>query len=413
RTTLSVVLPARAEGLPARRSPPAWLRRAPWLRGQGVPLLILVLEVTEALLAAGKPEEWYGPASVPVRLAGAVALALAFVPRRRWPLLTVVLVVAICAVRTVVLGDAFGLNAPLYVTAFIAGAYVQPLWLAAVAGIGGVVGGGLLTVLLAFDWNWAMYPPSIMLFFATMVVAAWATGVGGRRRLAEVDELRALSAAEERRQAAVIRRAVEAERLRVARELHDLVGHGLTSITLQCAVADQLLDTRPVAAATAIAAVEEVAGEVLGELDQLLAALDGAGEAEAPRLMRLTELARRAEAHGLDVRLELVGDVAAVPPGHAGAAYRIVQEALTNARKHGGAVVVRARVAAEQGRLTIEVRNAIAARHEPHRPIPARDGGLGIAGMRERVRVYDGWLIAGHDGDGEWVVRAELPCEIA
>jgi signal transduction histidine kinase len=345
---------------------------------------------------------------VPERVAGAVALALAFVPRRRLPLLTVAAVIAICAVRTVVVGDAFGLNAPLYVTAFVAGAYVQPLWLSALAGVGGVVGGGLLTVLLMVDWDWGTYPPMVMLFFATMVTAAWATGVGGRRRLAEAEELRELSAAEERRQQQAIRRAVEAERLRVARELHDLVGHGLTSITLQCAVADQLLDARPAAAATAIAAVEEVAGEVLGELDQLLAALDGAADAEAPQLTRLHELARRAEAHGLDVRLELAGDVAAVPPGHAGAAYRIVQESLTNARKHGGAVTVLARVAHEPGRLAIEVRNAIAADRAGH-PLPVGDGGLGVAGMRERVRIYDGWLTAGREGGGEWVVRAELP----
>lgn len=410
RTTLTVVLPAApAHGplAPAHRHP--WLRVPALLRGQGIPLLILALEVCEALLAYGKPEEFYGSATTPVRLAGAAALALAFVPRRRWPLLSVLAVLAVVLVRSVVLQDAFGLNPPLYVAAFVAGAYVRPLWLAALAGVA-TVASGVLTVLLLFDWNWALYPPNILLFFATMTFAAWGTGVGGRRRLAEVDELRALSAAEERRQARTIARVVEAERLRVARELHDLVGHGLTSITLQCAVAGQLLERRPAAAATAIAAVEEVGEEVLRELHQLLAALDGSREAVAPELERLAELARRAEAHGLDVRLELAGDLAAVPPGPAGAAYRIVQEALTNARKHGGAVAVDARVASERGRLTLEVRNEIASRGALR--AGGGDGlgsGLGIAGMRERVRVYDGWLVAGLDGDGRWAVRAELP----
>lgn len=444
RTTLTVVLPTHSEHAARLRAPRVWLRVAPWLRAQLLPLLILALEVTEALLAAGKPAEFYGAASVPVRLLGAVALAAAFVPRRRWPLASVLLVVAVALVRCAVLDDAFGLNAPLYVAAFVAGAYVRSLWAAALGGLA-CIAGGIATVMFQFGWNLEMYPTGVLLFFATMTAAAWATGIGGRRRVAEAQELRALSAAEEQRQARAIERVVEAERLRVARELHDLVGHGLISITLQCAVADQLLGARPEAerdllgdqspeagstgrrsvarpeaAATAIAAVEEVGEEVLRELDQLLAALDGRRETSAPQLSRLPELARRAEAHGLDVRLELVGDVAAVPAGHAGAAYRIVQEGLTNARKHGGAVAVTVRVAHERDRLTVEVRNelgrdgvatdAAASSVPADRPLPPTTGaGLGIAGMRERVRLYDGWLVAGPDGADAWAIRAELP----
>ena len=409
RRRLTVVLPTSAGGPLPRSSPQQWLGRVPWLRAQGIPLLILGLETTEALLTAGKPAEYYGSATLPVRVAGAVALAAAFLPRRRWPLASVLAVVAVCMVRSVVLDDAFGLNPPLYVAAFVAGAYVRPLWLAPLAGLA-CIAGGFLTVVLMFDWNWQLYPPSVVLFFATMVTAAWVTGVGGRRRLAQADELRALSSAEERRQGRAIERAVEAERLRVARELHDLVGHGLTSITLQCAVAAQQLDTQPRQAAAAIAAVEEVGEEVLRELHQLLAALDGSAAPAAPELARLRELARRTESQGLDVRLELAGDLATVPAGHAGAAYRIVQEALTNARKHGGDGAVGARVARERGRLAIEVRNPLAGSTAP---AAAREGGsghgLGLAGMRERVRVYDGWLTAGPDDAGGWLVRAELP----
>ncbi|MDO8187885.1 histidine kinase, partial [Conexibacter sp. CPCC 205706] len=420
RRRLTVVLPARAGGPLPRSSPQQLLGRVPWLRAQGIPLLIFALEATEALLTAGRPAAFYGAAPLPVRLAGATALALAFVPRRRWPLLSVLAVVAICMLRTVVFDDAFGLNPPLYLAAFVAGAYVRPLWLAAL-GAAACVAGGFLTVVLAFDWNWELYPPNMLLFFATMVTAAWATGVGGRRRLAQADELRALSSVEERRQGRAIERAVEAERLRVARELHDLVGHGLTSITLQCAVAAQQLESAPRQAAAAIAAVEEVGAEVLRELHQLLAALDGSAAPAAPELARLRELARRAGAHGLDVRLELAGDLASVPAGHAGAAYRIVQEALTNARKHGGAGPVGARVARERGRLAIEVRNSLAspvalADAAPAAALPltaspatAAGSGLGLAGMRERVRVYDGWLTAGPDDAGDWLVRAELP----
>jgi signal transduction histidine kinase len=412
RGRIALTLPAAVSGarLPPERNP--WLRLPPFVRAQGIPLLLLVLEVAEALLAPADDAADVGTATLPVRLAGAVLLAAAFLPRRRFPLATVVLVVAIAALRTEVLNDWFGLNPPLYLAAFVAGAYMRPLWAAVAAGVFVVVG-GLGTIVVTFGWEYA--PASVFVFVATMSGAIWTTGLGGRRRLAEAEELRTLAAEEERRQGRAIARAVNAERLRVARELHDLVGHGLTSITLQCAVADQLLDRRPADADVAIAAIEEVGQDVLRELHQLLAALDGGDERELPALAGLPELARRAESQGLEVRLELVGDVAAVPAGHAGAAYRIVQESLTNARKHGGErsgsgrVAVQARVALERGRLAIEVRNPLAAAAAHGAGAPAPGSGLGLPGMRERVRVYDGWLAAGAERGGDWVVRAELP----
>lgn len=401
---LVLTLPVAATGAsrPGERNP--WLRLPALVRAQGIPLLLLLLEVTEALMAHNGDAAEYGDAAVPVRVAGAVLLAAAFLPRRRWPLLTVLLVVAIAALRTIVFGDSFGLNPPLYLAAFVAGAYVQPLWVSLLAGLLTAAGGIAIAIATV---GWGVYPVSVLVFFATMVGAVWITGVGGRRRLAEAEELRVLTAEDERRQGREVEQAVTAERLRVARELHDLVGHGLTSITLQCAVADQLRERRPQEAARAVRAVEEVCGEVLRELHQLLDALDGAEEREPLELRRLPELTRRAEAHGLRVRLDLVGDLGEVPAGHAGAAYRIVQEALTNARKHGGAVPVDARVAVTPDRVEIEVRNPVALHGGLAVATPG--SGLGLPGMRERVRVYDGWLVAGPERDGCWVVRAELP----
>jgi len=403
RRRLVLTLPAEASSAPSPVVRLPWLRLPAPLRAQGIPLLLLLLEVGEALLAHDAPDVSNGPAATPVRVAGAIAIAAAFLPRRRRPLVTVVLVVAIATVRTSVLGDWFGLNPPLYLAAFVAGAYVRPMWLAALAGL--FAGCGAVVVVVA-TFGWEAYSPSVFVFFLTMVAAVWAAGVGGRRRLAEAAELRELTADEERRQAEEAAAAVSAERLRVARELHDLVGHGLTAITLQCAAAERLMETRPLAAAAAIETVEEVCAEVLRELRQLLAALDG-GEPELPQLQRLPELARRAESQGLLVRLDLVGDLASVPAGHGGAAYRIVQEALTNARKHAGAVEVAVRVARERDRLTVDVRNACGSRRDG--PAPVASSGLGLAGMRERVRVYDGRLAAGPEGDGGWAVRAELP----
>ena len=416
RSRLTVTLPADAPGVVQPSVRPAWLSLPAALRAQGLPLLLLALEFGEALLV---PLPATAAATRTERVAGALLVALAFLPRRRWPLATVVAVVALAAARMVVAGDVYGLYPALYFAGFVAGACVRPAWLA-VTGVLVPFAGGWLAVTEAIGG----YPFNGWAYAGTLLGAAWLTGLGGRQRLAEADELRELTAAEERRQERAIARAVDAERLRVARELHDLVGHGLTAITLQSAAAERLLDRDPAAAKAAIGTVEEVGSEVLRELRQLLAALDGGGEREPPQLARLPELARHAEGEGLRVELALVGDLAAVPAGHAGAGYRIVQEGLTNARKHGRPGVVRVRVANERGRLRVEVRNATDA-PAPAPAAPTAPGaapvaaaplaagapgsGLGLAGMRERVRVYDGWLFAGPDGDRGWVVRAELP----
>jgi len=402
----TVVLSLPVESTVARdpAEPMPW-SRLPWLlRAQGMPLLLLAIEVGEALTNANGAAADYGSASTAVRVAGAVVLAAAFLPRHRWPLATVALVVVVMAVRTNLLSDWFGLNPPSYLAAFVAGAYTRTMAGAVVGGLT-VAGGMVALVALTFPGDYTL---AVYLFFATMVAAAWAAGVGGRRRLAEAAELRELTAQEERRQAEQVAEAVNAERLRVARELHDLVGHGLTSITLQCAAAEQLLERRPAEAARAVDAAEQVCREVLGELRQLLAALDGGDERELPDLARLPQLARRAEAEGLRVRLALDGDLGAVPAGHAGAAYRIVQEALTNARKHAGPVDVGVHVALQRSTLAIEVRNTPGA---PTGRADGPGGGLGLAGMRERVRLYDGWIAAGPDERGGWAVRAELPVE--
>lgn len=292
---------------------------------------------------------------------------------------------------------------------------MRPAWRSALAALAPIAG-GVLAVVIAFDWDWSQYPVNLLLFFATMTGAAWLTGLTGQRRLAQGAELEALAAAARRRAAAEAVQAVAAERLRVARELHDLVGHGLTSITLQCAAAGHLLATRRGEAATALDAIARVGAELDGELRQLLAALDGRRELPAPRLAELPRLVARARADGLDARLALEGDPAAVPPGPGGAAWRIVQEALVNARKHGGDGPVTVRVRCAADRLAVAVASPLGragAAPPPAAPGPAAaawSGGQGIAGMRERARLYGGRLAAGPSGDGaRWVVRAELP----
>jgi len=207
------------------------------------------------------------------------------------------------------------------------------------------------------------------------------------------------------------RAAVAEERRRIARDLHDVVAHSVSVMTVQAGAARLLLDEEPKRAREPLLAVEETGRQALGEMRRLLGILrraEGkAALAPQPGLARLDDLVAQARAGGLPVELTVEGERAALPPGVDLAAYRIVQEALTNARKHGGPA--RAHVALRYGReaLELEVTNDGGA--------SANDGsgGHGLVGMRERVALYGGELEAGPRASGGYAVRARLPVEAA
>ena len=185
-----------------------------------------------------------------------------------------------------------------------------------------------------------------------------------------------------------------AERNRLARELHDSVGHALTTVTLQAGAARTVFDRDPEFARRALTAIEELGRTALDELDAVLGVLrDAAADPRAaPTLADLDRL--------LTERVDAEVEPVDLPPAISREAYRIVQEGLTNAAKHG-AGRIRLRIAAP-GDLVVEVSNPVAGG-----PPPA-GGGRGLAGMRERVRLLGGELTAGAD-DGVWRVRARLP----
>ncbi|MEU7893083.1 histidine kinase [Nonomuraea sp. NPDC049152] len=190
-----------------------------------------------------------------------------------------------------------------------------------------------------------------------------------------------------------------AERNRLARELHDSVGHALSVVTLQAAAASRVIERDPATARTALEAIEQSARSALEDLDHVLGVLRDDAQTRAPQatLADLDELIR---ASGADVRRE-VGDLSAVPAVVSREAYRIVQEALTNAIKHGQGTV-RLAAAVQDDHLSIEVTNAPSARS-------GRGGGRGVAGMKERVGLLRGTLHAGPGERGEWQVSVRLP----
>lgn len=220
-----------------------------------------------------------------------------------------------------------------------------------------------------------------------------------RERVAEALRMRE----EERR-----RRASE-ERLRIARELHDALGHHLSLINVQSGVALHLGEGLPEQARSSLAAIKEASKEALTELPSVLDILRQDGE-QAPRspistLARLNELVSQAAAAGLEVRAETEGEARPLPFGVDVAAFRIVQEALTNVTRHAGQATATVRVSYGDRDITVEVDDD--GRGPVARQAPGY--GRGILGMRERVAALGGDLEAGPRPGGGFHVRARLP----
>ena len=227
-----------------------------------------------------------------------------------------------------------------------------------------------------------------------------------------------LAAAEERARVAELTRDEEAqrrvteERLRIARELHDVVAHHIAVINVQSGVARHLLESDPEAAAEALTHVREASGVVLSEMSTILGLLrtpdDTATDQPAPGLAQVDALVDSVRRSGTTVTVRTSGAPRELAPGTDLAAYRIVQESLTNAGKHGAGT---AEVAVEYraDALVIDVSNAI-----PAGQVIASDGtGHGLVGMRERVAALGGRLDAGARDDGRFVVHAELPVGVS
>ena len=239
------------------------------------------------------------------------------------------------------------------------------------------------------------------------LVAVIAVGavVHGRKAFLHEAERRAL-AAEQGREAEARRRATE-ERLRIARELHDVLGHNISLINVQAGAALHRLDRDGPAedgSRAALAAIKDSSRQALRELRGTLGVLrqvDEAAPLAVPGLGAVDELVERARSTGLDVRREVAGEPAPVPPGVDLAAYRIVQEALTNVSRHARAAHAVVRIGYAEREVTVEVDDDGAGGEV--RP------GNGIRGMDERARALGGSLRVGARDGGGFRVRATLP----
>jgi signal transduction histidine kinase len=232
--------------------------------------------------------------------------------------------------------------------------------------------------------------------------------------VAEVIRARGQRAAalEQGRQEELRRRAGE-ERMRIARDLHDVVAHNISVINVQANTALHLMDRQPDRARSALTTINDVSGQALAELRSVLGVLRAVDESEprtpAPSLARLGDLTDTAAAAGLAVRVEESGPRAPLPADVDLAAYRIVQEALTNSARHSGGTNATVRIAYQKAALVLEVADD-GARRPPGRPAGQPLGtGSGIAGMTERAAALGGTLRAGLRPGGGFAVRARLP----
>ena len=233
-----------------------------------------------------------------------------------------------------------------------------------------------------------------------ILAAAWILGDGARRRRED-----ALS--EQKRLA---RQAVSEERLRIARELHDVVAHSMSVIAVQAGTGRMVIDDDVEHARRALAAIEETSKRALNEMRRLLGVLRAdtpdVALAPVPTLDDLDRLVAYAVEGGTPVELSVDGDRRKAPAGIELAAYRVLQEALTNVRRHAAGASARVHLSFEASELVVTVENPLADGQ------PAMgSGGHGLLGMRERVSLYGGTFEAGPDPDGTFKVSARLPYE--
>jgi len=250
-----------------------------------------------------------------------------------------------------------------------------------------------------------MFPD--FLFPTGIVLGTWIAGrvVRSRTRLTEQLHETAARLAEE--QEAEAHAAAGEERRRIAREMHDLVAHSMSVMVVQAGGARRILGRDAGRALEAAARIERTGREALSEMRHLLGVLHPGAEhqlAPQPTLAELDALVERARAAGLPAVLAHRGERHSLPAGLDLAAYRIVQEALTNALKHAHGAATEVTVDWARDAIALEVRDSGGG------SAAALNGGHGLVGMRERVRLYGGELHTGPLPGGGWTVRATLPC---
>jgi signal transduction histidine kinase len=335
-----------------------------------------------------------------------VVASLVLIWRRRWPVATFAIALAgVLAYSALGYENGAALLAPSVglFTVAVAGDARRALLLGAVALV------SLMTV-------YALCSPfgtgASFIVIPFEVATSLFLGLVVAIRVAYVAEIQDRAERAERTRDEEARRQVDAERLRIARELHDAVAHNISVINIQVRVAAQVIPDPPEPGALALAAIKEASVEALSELRNILGLLRQADEAEpttpTPGMDQLETLVSAAGRAGLSVRLTVVGEPYRPPPTVDVAAYRIVQESLTNALRYAASAAVDVRVGYRPDGVTVEIADDGSTEAPANGTIP-QGSGHGIIGMRERAVAAGGTLDAGPTTGGGFRVLAGLP----
>jgi signal transduction histidine kinase len=395
----------------------------PLARGRAllVPVLVVVgiglVQVGGTLLSDGfvAAPVWRPLDPLAYLLLGGGAAALVF--RRRWPLGVLAVTVA-CAVAYAARNYPEGPSSlPIYPALWTVANTIprRRAWLAAAVTAVAVAANELVF------YGETMFDGEPLYAAVTVFAAMW-WGEAVRARRAYVAELRDRAERAERTREEEARRRVDEERMRIARELHDVVSHTIGVISVQAGVAAHLLHRRPDKAADSLAAIRQASDEALGELHAMLGVLrqgDGDGGraplAPAPGLAELDALVAQAAGAGIEVKVAVEGEPRRLPSAVDLACYRVVQESLTNVVRHAGASQAEITVTHHDDRVVVEILddgNGVASasgRGSGDSDRQVRRSGQGIPGMRERTRALGGSLEAGPRPGGGFRVQASLP----
>jgi signal transduction histidine kinase len=382
-----------------------WVSRAPWWprtlslrRDLALPLVLLVVQLTGGAAVTGGTAHLFWPPHTLGAL-GWVLLAagpVALVARRWHPV--PVLWVCFAATLPWSSGSAWA-HISLIVAFFVAATAGKRDWAWLVLALSFV-----WTIWLApLAYGYTTPPLNDMLLLAgwllALVIAAEATRIRAERAAAtrasrQIDQ----------------RRHQSEERLRVARDLHDVIGHNISLINVQASMGLDLIDSQPEQARAALSAIKSASKEALEELRTMLTTLrrddDAAPRSPAPGLDRLPELIELTRAAGLSVEAEVAGTARPLPAAVHLAAYRIIQESLTNVARHAGRARVTIRVTYDDADVHVEIDDDGKA---PSDGGSAIGTGSGITGMRERAAALGGDLSAGFRRGGGFRVSARLP----
>ncbi|GLX39829.1 two-component sensor histidine kinase [Streptomyces roseochromogenus] len=385
------------------RHGPPWRRWAEGAgRGPGLRSALLVAVLAQVGSAwAAQAQSGRMPLDVWARILLLLGPAL-LVVRHRYP---VAVVYGVSAVTLVYLGAGYPYG-PVFISLAVA------CFAAVISGHRGAAWGAVALLwtgrLLIGHWLYRWLPPpgdGPAPWTQELGVTAWVLAMLAVFELVRVR--REQWSRERSERAAAARRRADEERLRIARELHDVLAHSISVINVQAGVGLALLDTDPEQARTALTTIKAASKEALGEVRQVLDTLRAPGaapRAPAPGLDRLPELLEQAAAAGLTVTAATEGRPRTLPPGADLAAFRILQEALTNVVRHSGSRTARIRLAWRPDGLELRVDD-----DGPATGDPADGSGNGLAGMRERAAALGGTIEAGPRPDGGFRVIARLP----